>query len=327
MITKKSIVNHNYNIDILRLLLMTMIVLWHFYVHSYDINSKNIISETPILVSLILPLLCCHVNCFMTISGFFGVKFNLKKILDFYLQLLFYSLGYAIISITNNDTLYLNEFIANILMPYRLWWYAEIYIYIMLIGPLITMGMKCLNKKSQQAIVILALIFIVIIPWLLGIANFRMTMLVIYTCACYISINESKILKKHSGKIFLLCIIVLIIMRIISINYNILTLYNRTCSYSNPIVILSGISLFSFFLNLKLNIHIPFLSHIIPGLFAVYLITDFESIRFLNHFIIDTIGPNPLLLLFPAIIICIVIGFIDTLRWRLFTKLTKKIKQ
>ncbi len=233
---------HNNNVDFLRVILMTMIVMWHFYVHGYC-NLQSSYTE-----KLILPLLCYHVDSFMVISGYYGIKFNIKKLISFYLQLLFYSICFMMLIKQNIDS---NEIIANILIPYRLWWYAEIYFYMMLIGPLISASFEKVNKKVLKRILFVSFIFIVFIPWLLNISNFRLTMIFIYILASYINKYDYNLLNKHPGRIYIVCILILLSIYFLSILFGVTQIQSRVCSYTNPIVILASLSLFMYFSNIR----------------------------------------------------------------------------
>ena len=83
------------NIELLRIVLMSMIVLWHFIVHgiglahpeAYESSEQNL--AIPAIVGT---LLCYHVNCFIFISGYFGIKLSREKFLSLIIQLCFYSI-------------------------------------------------------------------------------------------------------------------------------------------------------------------------------------------------------------------------------------------
>lgn len=326
-VSKVMIYKYNQNIDFLRILLMSMIVLWHFYVHSgINVLSMDVFQHDSVWkgIPFILPLLCYHVDSFMVISGSFGIRFKMKKILLFYLQTFFYAVLVFILQYINDELPTPKVVIAFLLMPYRMWWYAEIYFYMMLIGPLISMGLCALSKKSQITILSIAFVFVVLFPFLSGISNFRMTMIFIYALACYIHHNQLVFLNKYSGMTFFLCISVLLFVRFLAVYFHNESLYDKSCAYSNPFTILAALSFFSFFSNMRTNIQFPFMKYIVPGLFATYLLTDSRSTRIINCYVIEHFGTNPILLLFIALIFCVVIGFLDTLRGMLFDKVLRK---
>lgn len=74
----------NTNIEILRFLLLCSIFIWHLIVHGLDFKD---IGQAPYQYNIhvtirAVVLLSPAVNCFMFISGWFGMKLKVKKLLS-----------------------------------------------------------------------------------------------------------------------------------------------------------------------------------------------------------------------------------------------------
>ena len=92
----------NYGIDLLRIVAMYMIVLYHCLLLGGVINKATQIGIGSINydISWLLDTLCyCAVNCYALISGYVGVKskFKLQNIIKLWFQVLFYSVVLNII--------------------------------------------------------------------------------------------------------------------------------------------------------------------------------------------------------------------------------------
>lgn len=77
------------NIEVLRIVAMFMILLWHAWGH-YEINLPQY--PFKIIVSILTPLINIHVDIFVLISGYFGLKMRFKSIFTLYTTVLFYTI-------------------------------------------------------------------------------------------------------------------------------------------------------------------------------------------------------------------------------------------
>ena len=79
------------NIESLRIVLMFFIVLHHFIVHAAepDLLYSTTIDPSIAVGAILNGFLYMAVNCFILISGYFGIKFKLKGVVNLYLILFF----------------------------------------------------------------------------------------------------------------------------------------------------------------------------------------------------------------------------------------------
>ncbi|EOU1923475.1 hypothetical protein DMN38_09310, partial [Clostridium perfringens] len=82
------------NFELLRIISMFMIVVLHVLNHGGIYKSTNIYSNDFIIVNLIESLSIVGVNCFVLISGYFGInsRFSFRKCMKIYIQVIFYSI-------------------------------------------------------------------------------------------------------------------------------------------------------------------------------------------------------------------------------------------
>ena len=104
---------------------------------------------------------------------------------------------------------------------------------------------------------------------------------------------NNKFIKENAGRIFLFSILVLFIMRYTGWYFQNSYLYLQSISYNNPIVIFAGISFFYIFQAQIVNLKTSLVSQLIPGILAVYLVSDSAYLRMqFNSFMVDIASGN-----------------------------------
>ncbi len=85
------------NIELIRILAMMMIVIWHFIVHGLNQNEYgDSILLSPFQYS-IASFFSIGVNLFILISGYFSIKLSWQGILRLYFLCLFYNLCESVV--------------------------------------------------------------------------------------------------------------------------------------------------------------------------------------------------------------------------------------
>lgn len=94
METKKV---RNTNIEGLRIILMLLIVMLHFCKHGAI--GESTYGLCYLFYSIVIALGSCAVNCFVIISGYYGIKYNTYKFLKMWFQLFTWNLIITIVEI------------------------------------------------------------------------------------------------------------------------------------------------------------------------------------------------------------------------------------
>ena len=98
MIISKS-KTRNASFELLRIICMFMIVLYHLFIKL----DYSFVSTSALYSSMLFPLHVAVV-CFVLISGYFGIRLSFKKLLAFYMQVLFYNIvAYLVYSVISNE--------------------------------------------------------------------------------------------------------------------------------------------------------------------------------------------------------------------------------
>lgn len=135
------------NIELLRIISMGMIVIYHVFVHG--IAPTGILSQTT-LSMLCIPVIF-GVNIFVIISGYFGIRLSWRSFLSLMWIIAFYKLFHLC-----GDT-----FLLKIEHPIFEWilkplsgpisgggWFIDIYVLLMLISPLLNKLLSTLNQHD-----------------------------------------------------------------------------------------------------------------------------------------------------------------------------------
>lgn len=108
----------NSNIELLRIICMFFVVLLHFNNHGVNINIicfQGELSLQNTLGHLVESFAIVAVNCFVLISGYYGLSFKLKSLLKLYLQCFFIGLvGYLLYVLLSSSNLEYTKLLARV---------------------------------------------------------------------------------------------------------------------------------------------------------------------------------------------------------------------
>lgn len=155
----------NISIEVTRILAMFMIVLGHAFVHGHateDIQNNVSGLFTTALETFSVP----GTDIFVIISGYFlfRSKISLKRIINTWAQILFYSLSiYIIITISGLNHFSLIGFLKTIFpISFNQYWFMRVYFYLLLCVPFINLLLDTLSQKAHQCLLFLGILLMVI---------------------------------------------------------------------------------------------------------------------------------------------------------------------
>ena len=139
----------NTNIEVLRCFLMFMIVLNHAYYHGiYGVDDAAPFSHSWWHFCF-NTLVVWHVDGFVCISGWFGIRFSWRKFLSLYGQIVFYSLvGFCVTYLFSNHA-------ENILHSFCIsgGWFGGSYLLLMFFAPMLNAAVESLYEKSPRILI------------------------------------------------------------------------------------------------------------------------------------------------------------------------------
>lgn len=287
------------NFELLRIISMYMIVLWHVTKNNIDFT------QTPDIVHLFLVIIICisvvHVNSYVMISGFFSTKKTTtwKKTLSLIGKTWVYKVVIAIILFLTTSNIISELELLKEFFPLDLaqsYWFINRYIVLLLLIPYINILINKLTEKQYKNLLLTSFVLFSVIPLLtsqLTISNDGFNILhfiYIYLIGAYFAkfpLEDNyhfKNFSKNKLQIFLiitffLCVFFEIAIYYLSLNFqsssNLLlqdigtTLNNSIYCYSSPIVIIQTIAYFLFFKTL--NIENKLINKIASLTFGIYL--------------------------------------------------------
>ena len=162
MIEKKKV--RDSNIEVLRIVLMMLIVMLHFCKHSKIADSSN--SLCYLFYCIVLALGSCAVNCYVMISGYYGIKFSVHKFLKLWIQLFVWNFLIILVGVGTGLVSYSPAVLINAVMPFsqNVWWFATNYLILMLLAPFINVLEKNLSDRQLTALLSILLVCFTIVP-------------------------------------------------------------------------------------------------------------------------------------------------------------------
>lgn len=317
----------NSNIEILRIIALFGILLWHITMHGFGYSDiaktmPKCVYTNTIIAAIFVPC----VNIFVLISGYFGIKLSVNSLLRLESQSLFYGWAKVIMFLIMGIPFAKGAIFPTISGD---WWFLKCYVLLMFASPVLNLGIKQL-KDRQLCYVIIGYILINGVGSIFRkeINGFNFTSLfLVYIIGTYLRrLKESGKLTflKHKEMLFVgLCIIVNFFVLFLLIHTKHTDIVMVYLSYSNPLIIVYSIIVFVSFLNMEVrNIH--FINTVARHTFATYLLTDyFIGPLFLYKMLSDTFIKNfGLGLLLTILVYCIGI-LIDYIRALLLSPLVE----
>lgn len=154
------------NFELLRILCMYMIVIGHCLFHGRVTAKLGYGTVNYFLSYLIQSFSVVHVNCFVMIAGYFAIDrgFKAQRLIKFWKQVAFYSVGifllYGVFTGWGNGELGSADIVKAILpISARNYWFASIYMGLVLLMPFAGMLAVRLTKKQYQYLLILLAVF------------------------------------------------------------------------------------------------------------------------------------------------------------------------
>lgn len=302
----KERINRNSNYELMRIISMFLIVLYHVIHHGQVLeNCQN--EGLRIIVEFIKFFTIIHVNSYILITGYYQSqsKFKQSKIWSIINASLFYRITIMIIlsligEITLDKLSIVRDFFPLDTVHY---WFIKCYLFLYCLSPFLNKLVENITKKEFQKLQIVLFILLSIIPSLTGGLAFVndgytvYTMVHLYLIGAYLRkypLKESYIFKPCSKNLFQLIMIFVFFITLI-INYvlykysftltNINNLFTEIANnvqyaslkYSNPIIIIQSIAYFTFFGTL--NIQSKFINKLSALTLEVYLIHENIYIR------------------------------------------------
>ena len=289
----------NSNHELMRILSMFFIVLWHVILAGGLATASN--PNTRMFYTFLQFIIIVHVNSYVLVSGYYQSKstFKQSKLWKIINSAWFYRVVIMVIfSIYGFITINKVQIFKD-LLPIGVdnYWFLKVYILLYCISPFLNKFIQSLDKKTYQKMLGCGFIIVCIIPNLTGGEFFASTgytlynFVYLYFIGAYLRnypLNKSYFFKVFSKKLFRIIMIAIFLgcallnnvifyfgEQLSGINglFDLIASYIKIASleYSNPIVIIQSIAYFSFFTTLDIKSKvINYISTLMLGIYFIH---------------------------------------------------------
>ena len=320
--------------ELLRIICMLFVITEHLLPNISDI--QNISAGFEYYIANIVRSFCIvAVNCFVLLSGYFGIKMKVKRIFRLDAVVWFWGItGLVLATVTGMNVLQVKKDILY-LFPIitKRNWFVTTYIVLYLISPILNFVIEKLNKRQFQSLILLLVSIFYFIPTIdytlnaptvtldsgYGIVNF----VCLYFIGRYINLYLGNIKKVYARLgYFLSCILLFAANHIMSILVGFY--FNTYISYDTIFCLAGAVSLFLWFRELHLQSQM--INRIARYSFAAFIIHTSPFYGGVVYEISAKISANSMLLYIVVLVVTPVLVYglsigLEFIRQKLFRKM------
>lgn len=284
-VIKPSVHRRDSSIESLRLLLMFMIVVHHAVVHGLGLSGLSpmfrsvrvAIAPSDYLLYMSVNSVCiCAVNCFVLISGFYGLRPTLRKFGKLMFAVLFYTLVFYVSwSIYKGGAL--NVLYSLMIFSHSPYWFIVDYLLLMAFAPLLNLMFERMSVRYVRML-LCVMLFVgcylgFIWKFVSNPAGYNLfQFMTMYCIGRYVALHAyGRIQWKRAGwlVVFAAASAVTAVCMYLLATHGKPALAWRMTHYNNPLVMLAALSLFMVFK--QLNFHSRAVNAVSASALAVYL--------------------------------------------------------
>ncbi len=276
------------NFEALRLLCMIMVLNLHSfwgYEHGSGVwQALDFFRES---------LCICAVDCFILISGYFGIKWKFKSFFNLVFQILFYSVGiYLVVVALGIVDWNVKDFIERFACLFAIsksWGFVVGYVLLYLCAPFLN---ALAENTTKRELLLFIIVLFVTINFISVPRSSIFTYMLVYLIGRFLRKTNVETVRFHSERAYLLTTTFIFIFvyfclfRILHIN-NAATIGNWPIGfigydYAAPLVILQAVFLFMVFAKLKFSS--KFINWCAQSCFAIFLIHMHPTIKQIGYY-------------------------------------------
>lgn len=320
---------------------MLMIVMHHCIVHGLgiDTSAKEIsvfhIDNAQVIAADIINCFCiCAVNCFVLISGFFGIRTNAKKIISLVLSLLFYTILFSVVPLALEGDIS-TALKSCLFLSHSQYWFVIDYLFLMVLTPIINVAFERLPEKMLR----MSIFGLLIISCYFGFIwnhtanNNGYTLLqfiLMYCIGRMIARSGFSLHRSRAVTVYIVCSLACGLLMWGLWHYGYAHQSWKITYYNNPLLILSAIALFMIFKTFRFQS--AKINRYARYALGIYLFqSSFFISKVLYDFAKDLSGMNLgvalwLALLLLSAVTCLFALCFDTVRVSVVNLLTSKVR-
>lgn len=227
------------------------------------------------LLNLELRSICfVCVNCFVLLSGYFGIRWRLSSFLNLLFQILFWSIVTTGIYVGFNNDMALSRLLPMILGNWTAWFVVS-YLGLYLLSPILNAYLEKASDRQLLGIIGVFYVFSTLFGWIAKRPDFNdgmstLSLMGLYLIGAYLRRMKDS-WKKLKAYTYLAAYfslgVLLLLLSLIALYFGVT---KSVYGYLNPIVILESVCLFLFFAKLNIG-HIKWINGVAASAFSVYL--------------------------------------------------------
>lgn len=270
------------NFELLRLLAMFGIIVHHLvikgastcgYVEAYDYNRDGVLGL------LLNSLVVGGVDCFVLITGWFGIRHTMKGLVKILLETcLFGLISYIILLLLGGDSFSISHLKDS--MDFRFNWFVVSYMMLSLVSPIIERSLINLEFKEFKKWMILLCVFNFVFVLLLNRINDNgynvVHFIFLYYIARFMKTMKDggnlwyKRFEKYSLPIYIIMVLTLTLGFLFLNEYRHAPKSIKWFGYNNPILLMASVA---FFVSMaKMHLKSRWINYLASGVFGVFIL-------------------------------------------------------
>lgn len=227
---------------------MSLIIMWHYLVYGFDILNDWQNTSTEVYLT---PILSFPVDCFIFISGYYGINLRRETIVKFITQLIFYSLLMYLITCSIKKCFNLKVF-PTCFFPIstNAWWFFSEYFLLMILSPLLNKCNEWDKMLFKKNLLLMSVFYLGLFSFLFGqknefVGDFAL-FIYIYMLGRYFSTYPPVWIIKNRFVLLFLIVFILYVLFFTFNHFSMQSWVYRTISYNNPLIL--GLSVIVYFI-------------------------------------------------------------------------------
>ena len=274
------------NIEVLRLLAMLYVLVVHadfIALGAPKVSDFAVCPMDALLQYVFESFAICCVDVFVLISGWFGIRFNLRKLGAFLFQVLFFSFSIFLVAafVVPKKALGLEGLKSVFLFNGGDYWFIKAYLLLMVLAPMLNTFCERASRIEFRTGLMVYLAIQFLYGWLQPASvNFTMngctalSFIGLYLIGRYLNLYRPKFTRfqmRRDGLIYLALCLFITLVSFVLLRFGIrITLDSRLLNYGCPVVVLSAVFLLLFFS--KWDFHSNVVNKMSQSCLAVYLL-------------------------------------------------------
>lgn len=271
------------NMELLRIVSMLLILVHHFIVHCFypDLFARDGDLNTYRFICVVINgFAFIGVNCFILISGYYGIRSKLKSLFNLYLVCAFYALIAILFKCFWADEHLSKSLLYFIFLPFSHseWWFIKCYVALFLLSPVLNAAACKLGRREFVCSLIMLTVLNVYLGYYWHEHNTNgynvLQFIYVYLIGAYLRKFPLKQLDKtRSILVYVSCAVLWSFFTILNIKWRVP--HWGALYYNNPLVLMAAIGLFVFMSHVEIRSR--GINVIASSVLAAYLIQDVQG--------------------------------------------------